>query len=104
MILGPEKRIGSHLYSVADPCIIILFKEGVKYLDHKDVKKEMRKHIKSSLKDLHLDESKKIGYTFKAMGAGFYGLRVGTDFRKTITELIMEGGDADRYVVGKTLE
>ena len=37
-------------------------------------------------------------YTFKAMGAGFYGLRLGTDFKKTITELIMEAGDADRSV------
>ena len=35
-------------------------------------------------------------YTFKALGAGFYGLRKATDFRKTIMELIMEGGDADR--------
>lgn len=33
------------------------------------------------------------------MGSGFYGLRKGTDFRKTIIELIMEGGDADRYIV-----
>lgn len=56
----------------------------------------MKKFIKSSLKDLHLDERKSIGYTFKALGAGFYGLHKGTDFRKTITEVIMEGGDADR--------
>ena len=34
-------------------------------------------------------------YTFKALGAGFYGLRKATDFRETIMKLIMEGGDAD---------
>ena len=57
----------------------------------------MKKFIKSSLKDLHLDEQKSIGYTFKALGAGFYGLHhKGADFKKTITEVIMEGGDADR--------
>ena len=57
----------------------------------------MEKHINSSLKNLKLDGKSSIGYTFKALGSGFYGLRVGTDFRKTITEVIMEGGDADRY-------
>ena len=73
--------------------------------------------LKKSLTKLKLDEQKAIGYvmegwtrcqlhcpplsssyTFKAMGAGFYGLRLGTDFKKTITELIMEAGDADRSV------
>lgn len=58
----------------------------------------MNKHINSSLSDLKLCDSKTIGYTLKAMGAGFYSLRKGTDFRKTITEVIMEGGDADRLV------
>ena len=37
-------------------------------------------------------------YTFKALGAGFYGLRHAKDFRKTITDVIMQAGDADRYV------
>jgi hypothetical protein len=56
----------------------------------------MKKHVAYSLKELKLDDRKTIGYTFKALGAGFYGLRKGTDFRKTITEVIMEAGDADR--------
>ena len=34
-------------------------------------------------------------YTFKPLGAGFYGLRKATHFRETIMKLIMEGGDAD---------
>lgn len=36
-------------------------------------------------------------YTFKALGAGFYGLRTVKNFRDTITEVIMQAGDADRY-------
>ncbi len=67
-------------------------------LELKDQVSEMKQHIGSSLKDLKLSDKQSIGYTFKAMGAGFYGLRKGTDFRKTITEVIMEAGDADRLV------
>ena len=36
-------------------------------------------------------------YTFKALGAGFYGLRSAKSFRDTILEVIMQAGDADRY-------
>ena len=67
----------------------------MKVLEHKDQQQEMKKFMKSSLKDLHLDGPKSIGYTFKALGAGFYSLLKGTDFKETITEVIMEGGDAD---------
>ena len=69
----------------------------MKHIEHKDQEKEMRNHIDAkNLKVLKLDDSKTIGYTFKALGSGFYGLRKGQDFHKTIIELIMEGGDADR--------
>lgn len=44
-----------------------------------------------------MDERQSIGYTFKALGAGFYGLHKGTNFTETITKVIMEGGDADRW-------
>ena len=37
-------------------------------------------------------------YTFKALGTGFYGLRCAKDFRKTILEVVMQAGDADRCV------
>ena len=37
-------------------------------------------------------------YTFKALGAGFYGLQHGSDFRATLRKLIMQAGDADRSV------
>ena len=43
----------------------------------------------TKLKDLHLDEHKAIGYTFKCLGAGFWALRQ-DDFRKALTELTME--------------
>ena len=62
----------------------------------KDQKKEMKSHVLAKdLKTLKLDDSSKIGYTFKTMGCGFYGLRNGTDFRKIIMDVVMEAGDAD---------
>ena len=48
-----------------------------------------------------MDENKKIGYTYKAFGSGFYGLRKTSkkkSFRDVILKVIMEAGDADRYV------
>ena len=57
----------------------------------------------SSLKGMKLDELQSIGYTYKAFGAGFYGLRMANNkknFREIITSVIMEAGDADRYVIG----
>jgi cyanate permease len=67
-------------------------------LEHDDQKKELKAHIMSSLNGLKLDEQQSIGYTFKAMGAGFYGLRHSREksFRDIILEIIMEAGDADR--------
>lgn len=42
-------------------------------------------------------------YTYKTMGAGFYALRNSKEFRKTIMELVMEGGDADTLVTMVTI-
>ena len=51
---------------------------------------ELKKHMfASSIKDLQLDESRKIGYTYKTMGAGFWALRQ-KDFRKALTTVVME--------------
>ncbi|CAC5424615.1 unnamed protein product [Mytilus coruscus] len=47
-----------------------------------------------NIKDLKLDEADKIGYTYKSMGTGFWALKQ-DDFRKTITKIMMQGGDAD---------
>eukprot|EP01118_Nematostelium_gracile_P009459 TRINITY_DN3195_c0_g1_i1.p1 TRINITY_DN3195_c0_g1~~TRINITY_DN3195_c0_g1_i1.p1 ORF type:complete len:389 (+),score=112.46 TRINITY_DN3195_c0_g1_i1:59-1225(+) len=44
---------------------------------------------------LKLDEGDKIGYTYKCFGSAFYCLRTGDDFKKSITELTVEAGDAD---------
>ena len=43
----------------------------------------------TKLKDLKLDDSEKIGYTYKTMGAGFWALKQ-NNFRKALTEIVME--------------
>jgi len=50
--------------------------------------------LATKLDDLHLDEGGKIGYTLKCVGSGFCLLRA-NDFHDAITELALEGGDAD---------
>ena len=69
-------------------------------LEDKDQRKEMHKYATSSLDGLKLDETHKIGYTFKTFGAGFYGLRKSRKkrFREIILDIIMQAGDADTYV------
>ena len=53
-------------------------------------KKELRSHMfAKKIDDLKLSDAGKIGYTLKAMGAGFWGLRQ-KDFRKALTVLTME--------------
>lgn len=37
------------------------------------------------------------------MGAGFYALRSSKEFKRTIMELVMEGGDADTLVAMVTI-
>lgn len=48
-----------------------------------------------TLEQLNLDESRSIGYTFKCLASGFYGLRSTLPFDKTLNDLIRFGGDAD---------
>jgi ADP-ribosylglycohydrolase len=50
---------------------------------------------KRTLEELNLDERGKIGYTYKCLGSGFYGLRSEDSFEKTLNDLIRYGGDAD---------
>lgn len=66
-------------------------------LSDKKHKNELRKFaLANSLSQLDLSEPQSIGYTFKCLGAGFYGLRKGgADFRGTIRDVVMEAGDAD---------
>jgi ADP-ribosylglycohydrolase len=66
----------------------------------KDHDEQFRAHIKrddsvESLTSLELDDQKKIGYTLKCVGAGFWGLCGRRSFKETIDLLIKEGGDAD---------
>ena len=51
---------------------------------------EMIKHMHSSLDGLKLDDHHTIGYTFKALGCGFYGLREGgpKNFKKMDNGLV----------------
>ena len=48
-----------------------------------------------TLEDLKLDEPNKIGYTYKCLASGFYGLRSTRPFKETLNDLIRYGGDAD---------
>lgn len=50
---------------------------------------------KQTPKDLELDEVGKIGYTYKCLASGFYGLRSTQSFEETLYEIIKYGGDAD---------
>ncbi|CAI8047878.1 Uncharacterized protein MJ1187 [Geodia barretti] len=69
---------------------------GQEKLIHKDQKKEFEKHVRAKkLKDLDLENAHTMGYTFKAAGAGFFGLRTASDFLPTLRKVIAEAGDAD---------
>jgi ADP-ribosylglycohydrolase len=65
-----------------------------------------------SLEDIDLDEglnpneSNQIGYTLKAIGAGFWALRNASSYRDGVLQVIHEGGDADTNaaVVGRSSE
>jgi len=56
---------------------------------------DFRSHMTcTSFADAKLDESSRIGFTFKALAAGFVALRL-DDFEHAITEVTMQAGDAD---------
>ncbi|XP_041350168.1 uncharacterized protein LOC121369272 [Gigantopelta aegis] len=66
-----------------------------KCLETEEEKQELRKYMTcENLSDLMLDESGKIGYTYKCLGSGFWALKQ-KDFRKAMQCLVMEAGDAD---------
>ena len=48
-----------------------------------------------TLHELNLDESRTIGFTYKCLASGFYGLRSTKSFAETLSALIRYGGDAD---------
>lgn len=68
---------------------------ALKYLD-KAYEKEFEKYINAKTpQEMELDEPSSIGYTLKCMGSGFYGLQSKNEFDRTISDLVMEAGDAD---------
>lgn len=48
-----------------------------------------------TLEELNLDENNRIGFTYKCLASGFYGLRSKLSFQETLHNLIRYGGDAD---------
>jgi len=48
-----------------------------------------------TLDDFCLDDERTIGYTYKCLASGFYGLRSTRPFSETLNDLIRHGGDAD---------
>ncbi|XP_052082880.1 ADP-ribosylarginine hydrolase Tri1-like [Mytilus californianus] len=71
------------------------YEHASKCLETDEEKKDLVFYLEcEKIKELNLDESKKIGYTYKTMGAGFWALKQ-SDFRKAITKIMMQGGDAD---------
>ncbi len=66
-------------------------------MEHANQKAELQDHMTaSSLDKLKLYDQQTMGYTFKALGAGFFSLRNAKNFRDMLLKVIMEGGDADR--------
>ena len=59
-------------------------------LETEDQKKELMIYLKcENIKKLKLDEERKIGYTYKSMGSGFWALKQ-DNFKKAITKIIMQ--------------
>jgi ADP-ribosylglycohydrolase len=66
--------------------------------------KEFKRHINAqTFEELQLDDSQKMGYVYKCLGSAILCLRLAmretkptsTTFERLITDLIMQGGDAD---------
>ncbi|XP_033745094.1 ADP-ribosylarginine hydrolase Tri1-like isoform X2 [Pecten maximus] len=86
-----DKKGNYNIKAIISDC----YDHASKCLETEKEKKELKTYLKcTKLKDLKLDESQKIGYTYKSMGSAFWALKQ-TNFREAITEIVMEGGDAD---------
>jgi len=72
-----------------DEIIKVAIEEGAKYDEG------IRELPNLSLAELKLDEDHKIGFTYKATGAGFWALKHSKTFEDGIIDIINEGGDAD---------
>lgn len=93
MLQGKHKDKKGHF--VAKEIIKDSYKHASECLTSEDQKKELKTFMKcTNIKDLKLDEEGKIGYTYKSMGSGFWALKQ-DNFRKAVTKIMMQGGDAD---------
>ena len=52
-------------------------------------------NLPNDIAQLHLDESKSIGYTYKALSAAIWAWQYTSSFQSGILKVIHEGGDAD---------
>ena len=57
----------------------------------------------TSVDDLRLDDSDKIGYTYKCMGAGFWALRQ-NDFRAALEAIAYEVTSSSNLLPGTSFE
>eukprot|EP00928_Gymnodinium_smaydae_P077453 TRINITY_DN6080_c0_g1_i2.p1 TRINITY_DN6080_c0_g1~~TRINITY_DN6080_c0_g1_i2.p1 ORF type:complete len:417 (+),score=83.21 TRINITY_DN6080_c0_g1_i2:64-1251(+) len=66
------------------------------YMADEAAAEEMETHATAeTLEALKLDEQRRIGYTFKCLGAGFWALSSSNSFRDALNAVIKCGGDAD---------
>ncbi|KAM7442122.1 hypothetical protein ABFA07_008861 [Porites harrisoni] len=90
---------GKHMKPTGGYDVEAVVKEAYEYactaFESKQEKQDLKEYMfAKSLNDLQLDESGKIGYTYKCMGAGFWALRQ-ENFRDALEAIAFEGGDAD---------
>lgn len=60
------------------------------------VEEDLARHSSAlNLEELRLDETGRIGFTFKCLGSGLWALRSSGGFQEALNEVIRCGGDAD---------
>ena len=73
-----------------------IIKKCIEYAKVYDHKIESRlSNLPNNIEALNLDEPSSIGYTYKALAAGFWVFKYSTSFEEGIKRIIYEGGDAD---------
>mmetsp|Transcript_62115 Transcript_62115/g.201402 ORF Transcript_62115/g.201402 Transcript_62115/m.201402 type:complete len:287 (+) Transcript_62115:1014-1874(+) len=93
LLQGADQGEDSLEHCVIEPA---LARARAVLMDSPDATSEFDSHCRTQeLGALVLDETRKIGYTFKCLGAGLWALRSAAGFRETLNTLIYEAGDAD---------
>uniref|UniRef100_K1R3A1 Uncharacterized protein n=1 Tax=Magallana gigas TaxID=29159 RepID=K1R3A1_MAGGI len=94
MLQRNENHLDSKGHYKVDQIIKDTYDIAVKYIEIEEQKQELLSYLECKyIKQLKLCESG-IGYTFKSLACGFWALKQ-NDFRKAITKIVMQGGDAD---------